>query len=275
MAWDPEQYQRFQRERAAPFADVLALVARRPGLRVIDLGCGTGELTRALADALPESDVTGLDSSSEMLAKAAKHARPGLRFVHGTVEDFTYGEGSGATRGVSEAAVPPRMPGDNEWDLIFSHAALHWVAHHRALVPRLVGQLRPGGQLVVQLPSNAEHPTQTHLRRAAAESPFAEALGGWSYDWPVLTINDYGELLHRAGARELTVFEKLYAHLMPGADELAEWMRGTATVPYLERLPASLHEPFLARYRERLRAEWPASPVFFGFRRTIFCGTRA
>jgi trans-aconitate 2-methyltransferase len=250
--WEPDQYQRFQRERAQPFEDALALVKRRAGLRVVDLGCGTGELTRRLADALPDGQVVGVDSSPEMLARAQAHAGGRLSFERRRIEDV-----------------------DGEWDLIFSHAALHWVADHRRLVPRLVGQLRPGGQLVVQMPSNASHPSQTHLRAAAREEPFAAALGGWTYDWPVLTINDYGELLHGAGAVELTVYEKLYVHLLDGADALAEWMRGTAMVPYLERLPEALREPLVARYRERLRGEWSARPLFFGFRRTLFAATRA
>ena len=67
MPWDPKQYHKFQAERSAPFFDLLALVEMRPNLKVVDLGCGTGELTRQLADALPNSDVTGLDSSSQML----------------------------------------------------------------------------------------------------------------------------------------------------------------------------------------------------------------
>src|SRR5579871_2079086 len=79
MPWNPERYHQFQRERAAPFEDALALVQRREGLSVIDLGCGTGELTRRLADALPGSDVLGIDSSPEMLAKAKPLERPGLR----------------------------------------------------------------------------------------------------------------------------------------------------------------------------------------------------
>ena len=71
MPWNPDQYHKFQSERAAPFYDLLALVDVRPNLKVVDLGCGTGELTRQLADALPNSDVTGLDSSEQMLDKAA------------------------------------------------------------------------------------------------------------------------------------------------------------------------------------------------------------
>src|SRR3989304_6050778 len=72
MPWDPERYE--------PFTALLRLVRVRPGLRAVDLGCGTGELTRRLADALPESDVLGIDSSPEMLERAAERAGHGLGF---------------------------------------------------------------------------------------------------------------------------------------------------------------------------------------------------
>ena len=85
MPWDPKQYHKFQAERSAPFFDLLALVQIRPGLKVVDLGCGTGELTRRLADALPDSDVTGINSSSQMLdaARASAFNRSGLHFEQG------------------------------------------------------------------------------------------------------------------------------------------------------------------------------------------------
>src|SRR5206468_2119516 len=138
-------------------------------LAVVDLGCGTGDLTRRLADALVDSHVVGIDSSPEMLARAAEHLRPDLSFEERSIEDV-----------------------DGEWDLVFSHAALHWVPDHRRLIPRLFGLVRPGGQLVVQLPSNAGHPSQAHLRATAAEQPFLAALDGWTFEWPGLSINDYG-----------------------------------------------------------------------------------
>lgn len=252
MPWDPTIYHKFQAERATPFVDLLGLVQVRPDLRVVDLGCGTGELTRRLTEALPGSEVIGLDSSPQMLARAAAHARPGLRFVEGTIE--TVG---------------------GDWDLIFTHAALQWVPDHAALIPRLLALLRPGGQLAVQIPSNHTHLTHQLITTIAGEAPFVTALGGWHRDSPVLGIEAYADLLFAAGGRDLTVFEKVYPHVLENADALADWTSGTALVPYFERLPLELRDPFMDRYRARLRAAYPGSPVFYGFRRTLFAATRS
>ncbi len=83
MSWNPDRYHQFEAERSAPFNDLLKLVNIRPNLHAVDLGCGTGELTRRLADALPNSNVLGLDLSAEMLTKAKPHVRDGLRFELG------------------------------------------------------------------------------------------------------------------------------------------------------------------------------------------------
>jgi trans-aconitate 2-methyltransferase len=254
MPWNPEQYLRFEAERALPFSDLLALIPVRPGLRVVDLGCGTGELTRRLADALPDSAVLGLDSSPEMLARAADQVRPGLRFEQARIEDV--------------------IAGGDTWDVVFSHAAIQWVPDHAHLVPALLGLVAPGGRLAVQQPSNHTHTTHRLIGQLAGEEPFRSALGGWRREFPVLDPAAYADLLWAAGGRELTVFEKIYPHVLDDSDALAEWTRGTALVPYLERLPADLQAAFLDRYRAELRAAYPQRPVFYGFRRILFAATR-
>ncbi len=72
MPWEPDCYLKFKGERSQPFWDLAQLVDVKPGLSVIDLGCGTGALTAELATALPDSNILGIDSSSEMLEKASK-----------------------------------------------------------------------------------------------------------------------------------------------------------------------------------------------------------
>jgi trans-aconitate 2-methyltransferase len=251
MPWSPERYHQFQADRFAPFDDLLALVKIREGMKVVDLGCGTGELTRRLADKLARSEVVGVDSSPEMLEHARGQARDGLRFEHGSIENV-----------------------EGQWDIVFSHAAIHWVDDHRALIPRLLSLVCPHGQLVVQLPSNHGHVSHTLIREIAAEVPFRSALNGWNRPSPVLSISEYAELLHANGGREITVYEKVYLSLLDNSDSLAQWTAGTALVPYFERLPEHLQESFMESYRQRLRLQLPSVPLLYPFRRILFAATR-
>lgn len=249
MPWDPKRYEQFAEQRFLPFEDLVALINVRPGLRVIDAGCGTGELTRRLAELLPESDVLGVDASPQMLDRARELA-PGLRFEHQRIEDLS-----------------------GEWDLVFSHAAIQWVEDHAALIPRLFSMVAPGGQIAVQQPSNFDQPSHTIMKAVAEEEPYASALS-WNREWPVLGVDAYAQLLFDAGATDITIFEKVYPHVLENADGIVDWMSGTALVPYRERLGEELYTSFRERYRTLLRERYPMSPVFFGFRRTLFAATK-
>lgn len=71
MRWDPTQYARFSDHRSRPFFDLVARIGNRAPRRVVDLGCGSGELTAVLARRWPDAEVLGLDSSPEMIERAA------------------------------------------------------------------------------------------------------------------------------------------------------------------------------------------------------------
>jgi len=267
MPWDPQQYERFVREREMPFVDALELCgALREGARIIDLGCGTGALTSKLADAYPGARVLGIDTSSQMLEEAKKRERPHLRFIKAAIE---------AVDQIDSDILGDVIGDDPRWDLIFSHAALHWVADHERLLPRLFARVAAGGRLVAQLPSNHHHPAWQLLKETADEAPFRGAATGSVAERPVLSAAAYAELLWRAGGSDIVAYEKVYPHVLPDSDAAVEWMKGTAIVPYLERLPQALREPFVTRFRERLREVLPEAPLFFGFRRTLFAATRA
>jgi len=246
MPWNPNQYHKFQAERSAPFHDLLALVDVRPNLKAIDLGCGTGELTRQLADKLPNSDVTGLDSSKEMLHKAASPSSPNLHFIQGDQSQLT-----------------------DEWDLIFSNAALQWSENHTELIPSLYSRLKPGGQITVQIPSNHDHISHQIYRETANEELFKFVLNGFQRYAPVLTIDSYARIFFNCGAENIVVFEKVYPHILQDADAVLEWISGTALIPYFERL-GEHKEAFVESIREKLRAAMPDSPVFYPFRRILF-----
>jgi trans-aconitate 2-methyltransferase len=251
VPWNPERYNQFKAERSAPFEDLLQLIQIRPGLEAIDLGCGTGELTSRLARLLPGSQVLGIDSSPDMLAKTQAFKAPNLDFQLGDIQEI-----------------------EGAWDLIFSNAAIQWIENHLTLVPRLFSHLRPGGQIVVQLPSNHNHPAHRMIVETASEQPFQRALDGWLRHSPVLGVEVYAELLFAAGGQDLVVFEKVYPHILENSDAVADWSAGTALLPYMERLDPQLRAAFMQSYRQKLHHHWPDSPVFYGFRRILFAARR-
>src|SRR5262245_23358852 len=129
--WDATQYLKFAEERSRPFADLLGQVRREQAHFIADLGCGTGHLTRTLAERWPSARVVGIDNSSTMLERARPLTIPNrLDFVQADIEQWTPGE-----------AV----------DLLVSNAALHWVGDHANLLPRLVEMLSTDGSLAVQM----------------------------------------------------------------------------------------------------------------------------
>lgn len=252
--WDPQQYQRFRDERRQPFLDLIALIEPRSGLRVIDLGCGTGELTRLLHDRLPAADTVGLDASAAMLAESTAHATERLRFVRGDIAAFA---------------------ADAAYDLVVSNAALHWLPDHAALFARLAQALAPGGQLAVQMPDNHAHPSHAVAAAVAGEAPFRDALGGFTVGRPVQAAEWYAEQLHRLGFARQHVRAQIYPHRLAAPDEVVEWVKGTLLTAYERRLPAALWPAFLDRYRAALLAALPAErPYFYAFRRLLLWAAR-
>lgn len=251
MPWNPDKYHQFQTQRSEPFDDLLKLLDSRPGLRVVDLGCGTGELTRRLADSLPGSDILGLDSSPQMLEMAQEHIRPGLRFEPG-----------------NQAKL------DGKWDLIFSNAALQWSENHQGLIPDLFDRLTAGGQIAVQVPSNHNSKAHLTISEVAGREPFVSALEGWTRQSPVLSIETYAELLFREEAQDIIIFEKVYPHVLENADAIVDWISGTALIPYFERLE-SLKDDFVNAIRRELRVIMPGEPVFYPFRRTFISARKS
>jgi trans-aconitate 2-methyltransferase len=246
--WNPGQYERFRSERAQPFRDLLALVQPRPGMRVVDLGCGTGEMTLELHRALGAAETLGLDSSASMLEKAPR--AEGLRFEHGDITGFS----------------PAR-----KLDLVFSNAAIHWVPDHPALLRRLTAAIAPGGQLAVQMPMNDEHPSHQTAFELARAHEFRGLLGGFERRPPLLEPAQYASWLHKLGFARQHVRLQVYTHLLEDRSQVIEWVRGTLLTDYQKRLAPAAWERFLARYRELLLPQLEdARPYLYTYPRILF-----
>jgi len=254
-AWDVATYTRFSRERSRPFVDLLGRVRADAPAAVVDMGCGEGMMTAALAERWPGARVTGVDSSREMLA-AAGPARGQLAFVGGDVRDWEP---------------------DGSVDVVVSNAVLHWVPGHETLIARWAGWLSPGGVLAVQVPGNFRAPTHA-LLDALCRSPrwtgrLADA--GPRAD-TVLEPIGYADVLTAAGL-EPDVWETTYLHLLHGPDPVLAWVRSTVLRPVLARLAGDEATAFTADYAEALRKAYPERPdgsTVLPFRRIFAVGSR-
>lgn len=253
-AWDPVQYSRFAAERARPFFDLLALVEPCPGGQVIDLGCGTGELTVRLHDHCRADATLGIDSSDAMLAKALPLAGNGLSFEVGDIGRF------GAT---------------SRFDIVFANASLQWVPDHTQLLRRLARGLRPNGQLAVQVPANGDHPSHALAFEVAQESPFGDYTGKGPVGEasPVFSPERYAELLHEIGFGPQVVRLQVYGHELASSVDVVEWTRGTTLLRFQSQMPPEVFDQFLARYSERLlEVLGRQAPYFYTFKRILIWG---
>lgn len=253
--WNPRQYEKFRNERSQPFFDLMeGMVRPLPGGRVVDLGCGTGELTRALHEYTGADETVGVDNSETMLAKSGEFAGNGLRFEHGEVE--------------------PWAP-DAPFGLVFSNAALQWVNGHAELFPRLMAAVAPGGQLAVQMPANNDHPSHMTAHWLAGQEPFKTYLGGYVRSWPVMQPEWYAELLDRDGFREQSVRLQVYGHHLDSRDGVVEWVKGTLLTDYEKRMTPGQYAEFLAAYRAKLMPLLDdRRPYFYAFKRVLLWGRR-
>ena len=244
--WDPVQYERFAAERRQPFDDLLRLVEPVPGGLVVDLGCGSGELTVELHAHTAASSTIGIDSSPAMLTGAP--AADGVAFAVDDLRTWT---------------------ADGPVDVVFANAALQWSGDHERLLARLVSQLAPGGQLAIQVPCNDDHPSHTVSAALAAEllaDPPADPVAT-----NVLTPARYAEVLHELGAERQHVRMQVYGHVLGSTADVVEWTKGTSLTRFRPCFDDTGFDDFVAQYRERLVAELgDRRPYFYAFKRILF-----
>lgn len=244
-AWDPDQYRRFAAERRRPFDDLLGLMTPVAGGAVVDLGCGTGELTAELHRHVGAATTVGVDSSAAMLEKAKAHAGDGVSFEQGDLAEWK-----------------PDQP----VDVIFANASLHWVPDHPAVLASLAAQLTPTGQLAFQVPANHDHPSHTIAEELGAELGLDPVGGATS----VLAPEAYAEVLHDLGFRTQHVRLQVYGFELPSAGDVAEWTKGTLLTGYRSQLDPNAYATFETTYRHRLEARLGATrPYFYAFKRIL------
>ena len=258
--WDPGQYHKYTDHRLRPALELLARVPIGDASLVYDLGCGSGNVTRLIAERFAGARVVGVEISSEMLAKAAE-ARSRIEWMQADVADW----------------APERAP-----ELIYSNAALHWIDDHATLFPRLFGFVAPGGCLAVQMPLSFSMPSHVLMRETLANGGVDgsrlgdEALAAAVARKWVLDAGEHYDLL-APEASSLDVWETEYIQRLEGDDPVFEWVKATGLRPILNGLDGADRARFIEVYRERLRRAYPrraGGHTLYPFRRLFMVATR-
>jgi trans-aconitate 2-methyltransferase len=232
--WNPTQYLLFGNERLRPALDLLARIPLEAPRAVYDLGCGTGTATLLLKERWPKAQVTGVDSSTEMLERARALGK-----------DITW-----------QAADLNAWQPDAPCDLIYSNAALHWLDSHERLFPHLLEGLKPGGALAVQMPQNFSAPSHTSITEAIHSGPWRKRLEPHYRAHPTLEASAYYGIL-RPRVASLDIWETTYHHVLEGQNPVVEWTKGSILRPLLAQLNEGEARAFLEEYGARVRKAYP------------------
>jgi trans-aconitate 2-methyltransferase len=244
--WDPDVYLTFADQRGRPFYDLLSRVGALRPRRVVDLGCGAGNLTTQLSRRWPDAVIEALDDSPEMVAAARE------RGVDATVGDLR------------------NWQPHPETEVVISNAVLHWLPEHAELLTRWAAQLAGGSWLAVQMPGNFQSPSHIAIRAVARREPFAHVLR----DNPSAALQlpeRYADLLIRAGCA-VDAWETTYLHQLTGEQPVLDWITGTALRPVRQQLGEQAWQQFREELIPLLADAYPPRPdgvTFFPFRRVF------
>jgi trans-aconitate 2-methyltransferase len=254
-SWRPGDYLAFTDARLRPALDLIARIPEAERRAIADLGCGPGQLLPHLRARWPEARIVGIDADPAMLAKA-RAAYPEANWTQADIATWR---------------------GDEPLDLVFSNAALHWVADHAAVFPRLMNSLRPGGVLAVQMPDTGHGAWRQVLRDLARSPSFSECLGDFETPAHTLDLAGYRRLLQPLSSH-LDLWASEYLHALEGETPVADWTLGAGGRPYLDLLPESERARFRKTYAEALTTLYPREPsgeTLFGFRRLFILAVKA
>lgn len=252
--WNADLYDRFEKERMQPSLDLAARIENENCRRALDVGCGSGMSTLCLKRRFPGAEILGADFSEEMLSKA-RALLPDAQFV------------------LRDCSKPLSDLG--KFDIVFSNAFLQWLENQDEFVARAKGLLNEGGVLAIQIPLFAEMEISKIIERTAqkfslelGEKDLFDGMGAVKN----FSAENYYEIFSKNFSR-VEMWQTNYFHQMRSSDEIVDFVRGTALLPYLERLDEARSAEFLRMLKTETAAHYKPrtnGTVLFPFYRVFF-----
>ncbi len=240
--WDPSIYERSSSAQYQWAIDALSELEIRGDERILDIGCGDGKITAYISQLVPDSYVTGIDISDEMIA-FAKHRHPedifkNLRFRRGDALQLDFNE---------------------EFDIVLSFACLHWVQDHITVLRGIRKSLVPGGKTLLQCGGRGNAAQLLDVTsEVIEEEPFAPYFENFAFPYFFYTPEDYDEWLEAAGLHKISVKLIPKDMIQKEPRDLEAFIRAT-WLPYLKRLPHDLQPQLVKEIARRYIERYPAN----------------
>ncbi len=247
--FDGEKYKAASTHQKEWGNDLISQLSLKGSEAILDLGCGDGVLTGQLALLVPEGTVLGIDSSVGMIETAKKIVNENLEFVHMDICKMNY---------------------NNEFDIIFSNAALHWIKDHNQLLKASYQALKIHGIIFWDFGSDGNCSNFLNvIHKKVIEDKYAEYFKNFEFPWYMPSKSQYEELVSSAGFSDFAIVEVNRDRYFTNSDEMIKWINQPCIVPFIECIPDVLKDTFRKEVIEEMigRTQQANGTCFETFRR--------
>jgi trans-aconitate 2-methyltransferase len=199
--------------------------------RILDLGCGDGILTHQLSQLVPNGSVLGIDSSRGMIETAKELESTNTSFRLLSINDLDF---------------------ENEFDLIFSNATLHWIVDHRNLLNRTYKALRKQGIIRFNFAGDGNCSTFISvIKKVMGHSEYKDCFRTFEWPWYMPALDDYKTIVESCNYIEINVWGENADRFFQTKDEMIKWIDQPSLVPFIKLIDESKKHKF----RERVISE--------------------
>lgn len=254
--FDGEKYEKASKHQKEWGTRLISQLQLKGDESILDLGCGDGALTKQLALLVPNGRVLGIDASTGMIKTAEKHISPNLNFACMDIDQISF---------------------KNEFDVIYSNAALHWVKNHSRLLKNTFAALKPGGVIMWNFAGNGTCSIFFEvIRQKIADSKYAGFFQDFIWPWYMPPKSEYESLVNLAGFSKATITEENADRSFSDADEMIKWLDQPTLVPFIQCIPDHIKENFRQDIMKAMlkKSLQPDGTCFETFRRIKVCAIK-
>ena len=192
--------------------------------RILDLGCGDGALSARLATLVPQGSVLGIDASRGMIDAARTHVAENLAFEVCDVNELDF---------------------ENEFDVVFSNAALHWIRNHPALLQNALRALRHGGTLRFNFAGDGNCANFFSVVKEAIRLPqFGRYFSSFVWPWYMPSIEEYERIVRSVPFAESRVWGENADRYFSDRETMIKWIDQPSLVPFMQWVAEAQKEEF-------------------------------